>query len=88
LLANSPTNNILTNNKQNTFPLDYFQVQDPLAVPKQTELPFNAVHSGAGARWATAPTPENYIYDFWNVIINYFLDIWDFFRHIGLTAPW
>jgi hypothetical protein len=30
---------------------------------------------------------ENYIFDFYNVTINYNLDIWDFFRHLGLTAP-
>jgi hypothetical protein len=30
--ANSKTINISTNNKQNTFPLDYFHVQDPSAV--------------------------------------------------------
>jgi hypothetical protein len=37
------TNNISTSNKQNTFPLDYFHVQDPSAVRKQTEFPLHCV---------------------------------------------
>jgi hypothetical protein len=41
--ANLQTNNILTNSKQNTFPLDYFYLQDPSTVRKQTELPLHCV---------------------------------------------
>jgi hypothetical protein len=49
--------------------------------------PVRAVHSGGGAT-APPPPPEktSYIYDFYNVISNYSLDILDFFRHIGLTT--
>ena len=43
---------------------------------------------GRGGGGGNCPPPrENYIYNFYNVIINYSLDIWDFFQYIGLTAP-
>ena len=43
---------------------------------------------GGGGEGGNYPLPrENYIYDFQYAIINYSLDIWDFFRYIGLTAP-
>ena len=47
-----------------------------------------AVHSdrGGGSRGGQLHPRENYIYDFYNVIMNYSLDIWNFFRHIGLTS--
>jgi hypothetical protein len=48
--ANSQTNNISTNNKQNKFPLDYFHLQDPSTVRKQTELPLHCVRNCSGSQ--------------------------------------
>jgi hypothetical protein len=39
---------ISTNNKQNTFPLDYIHLQDPSTVHKQTELPLHCVRNCGG----------------------------------------
>jgi hypothetical protein len=44
----------------------------------ETGCIFRAVHSGGAGR-AIAAHLKNYIFDFYNVIINYNLDIWDFF---------
>ena len=41
-----------------------------------------------GAAGGNCPPKENYIYLQFLETINYSLDIWDFFQHISLTAPW